>query len=79
MKFKLLTIGSRVEYAGLGAAGAVYDGEQGTIVAILDWETRESDIGVDWDRSDPRKHDCMGHARKDHGWWVRPREIKLIF
>ena len=83
MKFKLLAVGSRVEYIERGAR-AIHVGEQGTIVDIFDMGDRgrdieECDIGVDWDRSDPQRHNCLGCARMNHGWWVRPREIKLIF
>lgn len=38
----------------------------GTIMCIEE----DSSIAVDFDIASPGFHECYGHARAGHGWWV---------
>lgn len=45
-------------------------------VCNLQEEYEEGYIGVEWERENPRYHDCGGTCLNLHGWWVPYEEIK---
>lgn len=78
MKWKFLMVGSRVRYVGNARASVRY-GETGTIVFIVEDFPDDCDIAIDWDEKKFERHDCGGKSRPNHGWWVSPSEVQLIF
>ena len=78
MKFDFSAVfaeGQRVRYLCDRSKGAIHRGEEGTVVSVLP-ETKS--LGVDWDRTDPARHDCCGKARDGHGWYVYMTHVTLI-
>lgn len=66
-KFK---IGDRVVHAG----GGPFGGCKGTIVCGAE----KGMPGVEFDIYSWQGHDCDGHAKDGHGWWVLKERLVLL-
>lgn len=54
----------------------VVRGMTGTVCAF--WEDDYADVGVRWDKQDPKYHDLGSKCENRHGWWVPHVDIALL-
>lgn len=60
MRMEDFCVGDRVRATGK----ARWAGETGTIACVV-----ASNVGVEFDTFNSRRHTCSGAAKKGHGWW----------
>ena len=69
----MFEVGNRV--IATKSYGKVRIGDTGTYAHREEYEPIH---GVVWDEPSPRKHDCQGHSKNKHGWYVPNGYISLF-
>ncbi len=75
MDMKDFQVGARVQ-AKHNIDGVINKGQEGTICHITGGNHKQ--FGVQWDKESSNLHNCQGHSKNRHGWYVISRDVHII-